>query len=230
MTNGTIKITWEQKVADQIRSRFEADHAGKRDTPFMVAVSAIPGAGKSTSCQLLADMLSDIGCVLLPFDGFHIPMEELRKLPNASDAIYRRGAPDTFHADALAETLAKIRFETQEKVVKLPGFDHADGDPKQDAHEFNRDLHKIVIFEGLYLLHDENGFEEVSNKFDFSIFIDADLELCMRRLKIRNKCIPGYTPEEIDIRVDAVDRLNALTVMRSKDRADVIVQSAAVGV
>jgi hypothetical protein len=49
----------------------------------------------------------------------------------------------------------------------------------------------------------------------------------MERLKARNRCIPGYTPEEIDVRVDAVDRANALVVERSRARADLVVRSAA---
>ena len=47
----------------------------------------------------------------------------------------------------------------------------------------------------------------------------------MLRLKIRNKVIPGYTPEEIDFRVDVVDRGNAHTVNGSKDRASLVVKS-----
>jgi len=37
----------------------------------------------------------------------------------------------------------------------------------------------------------------------------------------------GYTPEEIDIRVDAVDRSNAMIADQSKYRADIVVKSAA---
>ena len=65
----------------------------------------------------------------------------------------------------------------------------------------------------------------ISSLFDLKIFIDGDVNSCIERLKIRNKCVPGYTPEEIDIRCDIVDRSNALTVMRSKSQADMIVKS-----
>lgn len=47
----------------------------------------------------------------------------------------------------------------------------------------------------------------------------------MDRLRIRNLSIPGYSEEEIFVRVDAVDRVNANTVLKSKDRADIIVES-----
>jgi len=114
-------------------------------------------------------------------------------------------------------------------VVKVPGFDHAAGDPEADAYTFSRSTHKVVICEGLYLLHDEDGWESFakSQLFDLSIFVKADVDSCIGRLKIRNKCIPGYTPEEIDIRCDKVDRTNALIVERSQKNADIVVQSVA---
>lgn len=57
--------------------------------------------------------------------------------------------------------------------------------------------------------------------------MNADVDVCIERVKIRNQCIPGYTPEEIAERCEKVDRVNAMTVMRSKARADVIVDSLA---
>ena len=61
--------------------------------------------------------------------------------------------------------------------------------------------------------------------FDFHIFVDADLDKCIDRLKQRNKCIPGYTAEEIEKRCDKVDRANAILVQQSRIGADKIVQS-----
>lgn len=117
--------------------------------------------------------------------------------------------------------LEKIRAGVSE--LSLPGFDHARGDPEPAHHIYKRQ--PIVICEGLYLLHDKDGWEEIHDLFDISIYIDADLDQCMDRVKVRNKCIPGYTEEEIFARVDAVDRRNAQTVRASKDRADWVFHS-----
>lgn len=153
-------------------------------------------------------------------------MDQLNTMPDPSDAIWRRGAPDTFDANSLKHDLARIRY-SKEQSIRLPDFDHAAGDPEPDAHEFKRENHKIVICEGLYLLHDNDGWDEISSFFDLTIFVDANVEKCMDRLKVRNKCIPGYTPEEIEFRVDAVDRQNALVVDKSKDRAHLVYPSLA---
>jgi pantothenate kinase len=221
-----IKQTWEQSVVERIRSQIlerskEENHSRR---PFMIAAVGIPGSGKSTSCSILGEMLKDDGCLVMPFDGYHYPVNKLKTFPNAQDAIYRRGAPDTFDAEALCRDLKRIRCGDEETIM-VPGFDHAAGDPEENAHEFIRGKHQVVLCEGLYLLHDQDGWDKVAENFDFTLYIDANLDMCMDRIKLRNKVIPGYSPEEIDIRVDAVDRVNAMTVERSKVRAHQIVES-----
>lgn len=170
--------------------------------------------------------MADLGTLHMPFDGYHIPLQELAKSDNNDDLIYRRGAPDTFDQKALYNDLHRIRYNVNETIVNLPSFCHSKGDPEPDAIQFNRTEHNIIICEGLYLLHAENGWDTIKDCFDLSVYVDANLNQCIDRLKIRNQMIPGYTPEEINIRVDAVDRLNAMYVEKSKSRADIIVQSA----
>jgi len=221
------KLTWEPSVCDDIRYRLQVKAEEKdEESPLMICVVGIPGSGKSTSTSILARMLSDVGAFHMPFDGYHIPMKDLKKFPNATEVIYRRGAPDTFDAEALTRDLKLIR-SGHDPVLRVPGFDHARGDPEEGLLEFVRGKHKVVICEGLYLLHDQQDWEKVSKMFDYSIFVDANVDTCMERLKNRNKVLPGYTPEEVEIRVDLVDRANALTVLKSKARAKLVVKSAA---
>lgn len=166
-------------------------------------------------------------CILLPFiSGYHYPLDYLKTFPDADDFLYRRGAPDTFDPRALLRDLDRVK-NGDEDVIKLPAFDHAKADPEPDTHIFDRNHHKIVLCEGLYLLHDQDGWEDIAGMFDYTIFMNSDLDICIERVKIRNQCIPGYTPEEIEERCDKVDRVNAMTVLRSKTRADVIVDSTA---
>merc|ERR1719329_543080 len=78
--------------------------------------------------------------------------------------------------------------------------------------------------EGLYLLHAADGWQDVAQLFDLRLYVDTDLEACIAAIKIRNKCIPGYTPEEIEKRCDEVDRANAVIVQGSRNNADLIVR------
>lgn len=224
-TEAQVKLTWEPAFAAEIIQKL-SEPTAYSDTPYMIAVVGIPGSGKTTSSTILTELLSSVGIALVPFDGYHYPISELKKFPNPEDVIYRRGASDTFDVDSLKNDLRSIRYG-ESKVVKVPGFDHGIGDPEPDAHFFDREKHRVVIVEGLYLLHNDAGWEEVACLFDYKIYVDADIDICMERVKIRNACIPGYTPEEISVRCDAVDRVNAMTVAKSKRRADRVVMSGA---
>ena len=278
--------SWEPEMAQLIHSKMnqqnyqmmqsssdEEDSATRR--PFIVALVGIPGSGKTSSAQILSQLLESklssstsskpSPVMVMPMDGYHLPLAVLKSQPNSKDLIYRRGAPDTFDPRSLLKDLKQIRQcgkrnrsnsdinknndssttnNTDTHTVHIPGFDHAKGDPEPNAYTYKRDQHSIIICEGLYLLHqdndnniDSNGnnqnkaniggswSEEIEKQFDLTIFINADVDTCIDRLKVRNKCIPGYTPEEIDIRCDIVDRSNAMLVLESKYRAMYIVDS-----
>ena len=251
-----IKVTWEPDAAMHIHNLYKVSNPTR---PLMIGVVGIPGSGKSTSCDILAELLQDeeklhshlesksgngngngnngnkkrrrnnngkknkdasaslddmkqekpMKPLVMPMDGYHYSMAQLLEFPNAEDAIYRRGACDTFDSEGLARDLERIAHGL-EPIVQIPGFDHARGDPTPAQHTFSRDEHNVVICEGLYLLHDQDGWERIQKYLDWTIYIKADVDMCIERLKERNKCIPGYTAEEIAIRCDAVDRVNAL--------------------
>jgi len=225
-----IVETWEPDVAEAIRSKLwqhrDQDHMSSR--PLMAALVGMPGSGKSTSAEVLAGILSHrhgIRTVVMPHDGYHYHLEHLLQQPDAADLIYRRGAPETFDAACLLRDLRRIRNgnDQEDEEVAVPGFDHSRGDPDPNAHVFLRGYHDVVLVEGLYLLHDSDGWQDVALEFDLSVYLDVDVDQCMGRVMRRNRCLPGYTPEEIDVRVDAVDRVNATIVARSKARADLVV-------
>lgn len=221
--------TWEPEQGQIILDAVDKLQNDPNKLPYMCALIGTPGSGKSVSSFMLANILEQQGypTMICPHDGYHYSLEYLKTFPNPEDMLYRRGAPDTFDPRALMRDLERIK-NGDEDLIKLPAFDHARGDPEPDTHIFDRNHHKVVLCEGLYLLHDQDGWEEIASMFDYAIFLNADVDICIERVKIRNQCIPGYTPEEIEIRCEEVDRVNAMTVMRSKVRADVAVDSAAV--
>lgn len=208
-----------KELVREIRQRASSTDTGNR--PFMVGLVGMPGAGKSTITQAVKRMLGP-DCLVLGMDGFHTPLADLKARPDAADAVYRRGAPDTFEPGKLRKSVSSVRdFDGPAEVV-FPGFDHAVGDPTEIGARFDRSAHRIIIMEGNYLLHEGDNWESTADLFDFTAFLNTDIETCVARVKARNVCIPGYTPEEIDVRTEKVDRANAEKVSASQSRADIV--------
>ena len=162
--------TWEPKIAKLVADMVSKN---KDERPIMVGVVGMPGSGKTTSSSILASVLEEkyqISSIVLPMDGYHFPISHLKGMNDPQDVIYRRGAPDTFDAKSLREDLFKIRNGSEDKLF-IPGFDHEIGDPNPDEHLFERQLHKVVIVEGLYLLHEDVAFCWCGIKVSYHIII-----------------------------------------------------------
>ena len=149
--------TWEPHIADVILKIVETNRKIGQKRTTMVGVVGMPGSGKTTSSNILASLLEGtyhIPTIVIPMDGYHFSIEQLKSMENSAEMIYRRGAPETFNADALRRDLLKIQNE-EENVVSIPGFDHEIGDPTPNQHIFERKKHEVVIVEGLYLLYED---------------------------------------------------------------------------
>jgi pantothenate kinase len=106
----------------------------------------------------------------------------------------------------------------------FPAFDHAVKDPQPGAVIVPPQA-PMVIVEGLYLLLRAWRLEEL---FDFSVFLDCDLEIALDRVAARHlACGLAATAAEARARAQSNDRRNALTILADgcRDRADLCVSS-----
>ena len=165
--------TWEHEMAVNILNIVNKNEQKSQPRPIMVGVVGMPGSGKTTSSNILASTLQTeykISCMVMPMDGYHFSMSKLKKMKDPEDVIYRRGAPDTFDAELLRNDLTTIK-NGSDNEKSIPGFDHQIGDPSPDQHLFTRNLHRVVIVEGLYLLHEDEKFGWHGIKVGLSIII-----------------------------------------------------------
>jgi pantothenate kinase len=182
---------------------------------WLVGLAGVPGAGKSTVAQEVAARAP--GTVVIPMDGYHLPRAKL-----TADGLARRGAPDTFDPDAMRADLLALR---RSGTGRFPAFDHAAKDPEQGAIAVPPDT-PLVIIEGLYLLLRS---WRMTDLFDFTVFLDCDLEIAMRRVATRHlACGLAATPSEADRRARGNDYRNALTILNDgcRDRADLVISVA----
>ncbi len=190
---------------------------------ILIGLAGVPGSGKSTLAAHLADAVNNLAgpntMVALGMDGFHLPQAALRRMPDPKAAFARRGAPWTFDVPALAARLQAVREEAGRAEVAWPEFQHEIGDPVEAAQTVGAAT-RLVLVEGLYLLHPDDGWAEVSQSFDERWFLDTSLEVSLARLTARHVTAWGLTRAEAERRIAANDRLNAEIVLESRVVAD----------
>lgn len=207
----------EDPVAWLIK-RLEIDQ--RRQT---IGLAGVPGSGKTTLAAQLEEKVNARTApetlVALGMDGFHLTKAELRQFPDPDLAFARRGAPWTFDVPALQQRLQAVREAAGRADVPWPGFEHAVGDPVEAAYVVPAAA-RLVLVEGLYLLHQDDGWAPICRSFDTRWYLDTPLELALKRLAERHMQVWGMTRAEAEHRIATNDRPNALVVRQSRASAD----------
>ena len=193
----------------------------------IIAIAGLPGSGKSTLADYLAiranhhQQASLVSSVSM--DGFHLSKAKLEQFPDPEAAFKRRGAPWTFDSAAFCQSLQQFKQQPTQTLY-WPSFDHAIGDPIDNAIVISPDV-KVLIVEGLYVLHDDHGFAPSSLYLDQRWFIDMPFDQAMQQLARRHQEVWGFTADQAQAHIDANDALNAKIAYRSRHHANLQISS-----
>ncbi|MGY9073111.1 MAG: type I pantothenate kinase [Acidimicrobiales bacterium] len=143
--------------------------------PYLIGIAGSVSAGKSTTARILQAVLAawpdHPGVDLVTTDGFLQPNAELE----AKGLLGRKGFPESYRRGELVTFLQDLTSGTG--PVKVPQYSHIVYDVLPDTYEVieNPD---VVIVEGLNVLQTgaPSATPFVSDFFDFTIYVDADLE------------------------------------------------------
>lgn len=187
----------------------------------IIGIGGIPGSGKSTLAEYICNRINlqypnQVASVSM--DGFHLSKAQLSAMADPEAAFARRGAPWTFDSESFVEHLRHFK-QHPSKPLSWPSFDHAYGDPVFNGSIIEPNV-KILIVEGLYVLHQQHGFEKASEFLDFRWFIHLELEHAMTQLALRHQQAWGISAEEAKRRILTNDALNAQIANLSQQYAD----------
>jgi type I pantothenate kinase len=140
--------------------------------PFIIGVAGSVAVGKSTIARVLEALLArwphHPKVDLVTTDGFLYPNAVLEE----RGLMERKGFPESYDRSALLEFVA--RAKTGEDHLEIPVYSHIRYDIVAGE---TRTIGQpdILIIEGLNVLQAGQAGAFVSDYFDFSIFVDADL-------------------------------------------------------
>lgn len=182
---------------------------------LIVGIAGCPGAGKSTISELILKALQknkiSENSVLVPMDGFHLDNRVLKK----RNLLSKKGAPETFDVNGYIELLNRIQNNKDD--IFSPFFDRNLDLAKAGAISIKR-KHKIVLTEGNYLLLEHEPWSKIKRYLDLTIFIDADLEVLKRRLKLRWLDL-GLSEAEASQKAELNDLPNAIFIKKYSKKA-----------
>lgn len=204
---------------------------------YMVAISGIPGSGKTTLAQRMSQEINKRHAEENPheppiaawvgMDGFHLTRAQLAAMPDPKFAMARRGAPFTFDPVKLVELVRalRVKLEADSGSVYAPSFDHAIKDPVEGNVEIPPTA-RVIFFEGNYLSLNKDPWTEAARLMDELWFVEVDFETAKKRLVTRHVAA-GIADDEVaaEKRVVENDLVNAKEIIDDRLEASEVIES-----
>ncbi|MEN9380836.1 MAG: hypothetical protein RIR99_670 [Actinomycetota bacterium] len=187
-------------------------------TRTIIGIVGKPGGGKSTLSKYLLKGCDENLVSVLPMDGFHLSNKVLKSLGRSD----RKGAPDTFDVKGFAKLLERVASD-QSNPIYYPIFDRSI-EESIAAQGVVLPSTRVVIVEGNYLMHDRDGWQEISPLLNQSWYAYLDEDIRISRLISRHIAF-GKDPESAKAWAKGSDQANAELIEMSVARCDFLIRT-----
>ena len=187
-------------------------------TRTIIGIVGKPGGGKSTLSRFLLKGMDPSLVSVVPMDGFHLSNKVLKELGKSD----RKGAQDTFDVKGFTTLIARIKSDGADPIY-YPVFDRSI-EESIAAQGVVYPSTRVVIVEGNYLMHDKDGWEEVSPLLDQSWYAYLDEDIRISRLISRHIAF-GKDPESAKAWAKGSDQVNAELIETGVARCDFLIRT-----
>lgn len=187
-------------------------------TRTIIGIVGKPGGGKSTLSKYLLKGMDPTLVSVVPMDGFHLSNKVLKELGRSD----RKGAQDTFDVKGFTALIQRIKMDSAEPIY-YPIFDRSI-EESIAAQGVVYPSTRVVIVEGNYLMHDRDGWQEISPLLDQSWYAFLDEDIRISRLISRHIAF-GKDPDSAKAWAKGSDQVNAELIETGVGRCDFLVRS-----
>ena len=204
MEDGSQRPTPEFQVNDLRELASKIQTASQDVDVAAVAIAGPPGSGKSSIAGALCEIIGETCCVV-PMDGFHLDNDILA----ARGLLQVKGAPETFDLAGFAGLVSDLKSGA---TRHFPTFDRDADSVVADGGMVPAGV-SILLFEGNYLLFDEDGWMDLADQWDASLWLDVPEDVLAQRLTQR-WLDQGMTKQDAVARAEGNDIPNARRVLK----------------
>jgi len=190
---------------------------------LLIGIAGIAGAGKSTFAAALVSRINaqqgDIAR-LIPMDGFHFTNEQLQ----SKDLRNRKGAPETFDAEAYLALLRKVCSD-DDSAIPFPIYDRTLHEPclTGDYSHCISTATRIVITEGNYLLLASSPWSALASILHESWLLKTSVDQAKARLIARH-IQGGKTLGQAQSHYDRTDGPNTQRILHDSRLPDRVIE------
>jgi uridine kinase len=179
--------------------------------PLVLGIAGCSGSGKTT---LAAELARQLDATLFPLDLYY---RDLSQFPLDSRHKRNFDHPDSLESELIVE---HVRALAKGDTIQRPVYDFKTHSRVAGAFEEIRPK-GVVIVEGILALH----YKELVECYDFSIYVNAPNEICLKRRIYRDMLERGRTEQSVREQFEATARPMAeLYVVPSAALASVTVE------
>lgn len=197
---------------------------------LIVAVSGIPGSGKTVFAKVLQRHINQhrnfrLQAKTVYLDGFHFKQSILyKRTVKTKDGrtiplIRLKGSPASYD---ISRARKCFRLLHGKESLSFPEYDRNLHEPVEDRVKIGPE-HNLVIIEGNYLLYNKGLWRSFKSIFDLTIFVDIALEACRSKIILRHRK-GGLTLKQARAKYLENDYPNTRIISSTEPEADIIVK------